>query len=155
LVTTTTKFIDKKIEFCSKVIFIRSETCLNNRTLLWPTLVFAIKGVQFMHIYLQRFPTIEGGSHGRYLTIVGFTATCAISTYHHDSCEFKFGWGVLYTTLCDKVCQWLAADQWFSPGTLVSSTNKTNHHKITEILLKLELNTITPNPTLGLYLMFN
>jgi hypothetical protein len=37
---------------------------------------------------------------------------------------------VLNTTLCDKVCQWL------SPGTPVSSTNKTDHHDITEILLK-------------------
>ena len=27
---------------------------------------------------------------------------------------------VLYTTLCDKVCQWLAAGLWFSLGTLVS-----------------------------------
>ena len=34
---------------------------------------------------------------------------------------------VLDTTLCDKVCQWIAADRWFSPGTctLVSSTSKT------------------------------
>jgi hypothetical protein len=29
----------------------------------------------------------------------------------------------LGTTLRDKVCQWLAAGLWFSPGTLVSSTN--------------------------------
>jgi hypothetical protein len=26
-------------------------------------------------------------------------------------------WGVLNTTLCDQVCQWLEADRWFSPGT--------------------------------------
>ena len=44
--------------------------------------------------------------------------------------------GELNTTLCDKVCQWLAAGLWFSPGTPVSSTNKTDHHDITEILLK-------------------
>ena len=50
--------------------------------------------------------------------------------------------GVLDTTLCDKVCQWLAADRWFSPGTSVSSTNKTDRHDITEILLKVVLNTI-------------
>ena len=31
----------------------------------------------------------------------------------------------------------------FSLGTLVSSTNKTDHHDITEILLKVALNTIT------------
>ena len=46
------------------------------------------------------------------------------------------------TTLCDKVCQWLAAGQCFSPGTPVSSTNKTDCHDITEILLKVTLSTI-------------
>ena len=50
--------------------------------------------------------------------------------------------GVLDTTLCDKVCQWLAAGRWFSPGTLVSSNNKTDLHDVTEILLKVALNTI-------------
>jgi hypothetical protein len=35
------------------------------------------------------------------------------------------------------------AGQWFSPGTQVSSTNKTYSHHITEILLKVALNTIT------------
>jgi hypothetical protein len=37
--------------------------------------------------------------------------------------------------------------QWFSQGTPVSSTNKTNRHNITEILLKVALNTIIPNPS--------
>jgi hypothetical protein len=32
------------------------------------------------------------------------------------------------TTLRDKVCQWLVTDQWFSPGTPVSYTNKTDRH---------------------------
>ena len=50
------------------------------------------------------------------------------------------------TTLCDKVYQWLATGQWFSLGTSVSSTNKTDHHDITEILLKVMLNIINyPN----------
>jgi len=35
------------------------------------------------------------------------------------------------------------AGLWFSPGTLVSSTNKTDRHDIAEILLKVALNTIT------------
>jgi len=35
------------------------------------------------------------------------------------------------------------AGQWFSPGPPVSSTNKTDRHDITEILLKVALNTIT------------
>jgi hypothetical protein len=33
--------------------------------------------------------------------------------------------------------------QWFSPGTPVSSTNKTDCHDITDILLKVALNTKT------------
>jgi hypothetical protein len=51
--------------------------------------------------------------------------------------------GVPDTTVCDKVCQWLAAALWFSPDTPVSSTNKTDHHDVIEILLKVALNTIT------------
>jgi hypothetical protein len=51
--------------------------------------------------------------------------------------------GILDTTLCDKVCQWLVAGRWFSPDTPVSPTNKTTRHDITEILLKVALNTIT------------
>jgi hypothetical protein len=51
--------------------------------------------------------------------------------------------GVLDTTLCDKICRWLAAGQWFSQGTPVSSINKTDRHNITEILLKVALSTIT------------
>jgi hypothetical protein len=60
--------------------------------------------------------------------------------------------GVLDTTLSDQVCQWLATGLWFSP---VSSTNKTDWHDITEILLRVALNTINPNahiymPEIGL-----
>ena len=40
-----------------------------------------------------------------------------------------------------KVCLWLATGRWFSPGTPASSTNKTDRHVITEILLKVALNT--------------
>jgi len=42
--------------------------------------------------------------------VIGFTTTYVISAYHHQSCEFgsSLWWGVLDTTLCDKVCQWLA-----------------------------------------------
>ena len=54
--------------------------------------------------------------------------------------------GVFNTTLCDFVCQWLTIGRWFSPGTPVSSTNKTDRHDITEILLKVALNTINSNP---------
>ena len=52
-------------------------------------------------------------------------------------------WVVLYTTLYDKVCQWLRQVGGFLLGTMVSYTKKTDSHKITEILLKVALNTIT------------
>jgi hypothetical protein len=45
--------------------------------------------------------------------------------------------GVPDTTLCDKV----TCDRY----SRVSSTNKTDHHDITEILLKVPLNTINPS----------
>jgi len=34
-----------------------------------------------------------------------------------------------------------AAGRWFSPGTPISSTNKTDRHDIAEIVLKVALNT--------------
>ena len=42
----------------------------------------------------------------------------------------------------DKVYQLLAHGLWFSPGTPASSTTKTGHHDIAEILLKMALSTI-------------
>ena len=42
----------------------------------------------------------------------------------------------------DQVYQWLATDRKFSPGPPVSSTNKTDRHDITEILLKVALHII-------------
>jgi hypothetical protein len=54
--------------------------------------------------------------------------------------------GVLDTTLCDKVCQSLVADQWFSLCTPVSFTNKTDSYDISEILLKVALIIITITP---------
>ena len=59
--------------------------------------------------------------------------------------------------LCDKVCQWLATCRWFSPGTQVSSINKTDQHDVTEILLKVALNTIIlthPGYPFGVFKLF-
>jgi len=76
--------------------------------------------------------SIYRGRRGRNRMVVGFTTTCAISVYHHWCCKFEFRScrGVLDTTLCDKVCQWLAAGRWYSLGTPVSSNNKTDLHDI-------------------------
>ena len=52
--------------------------------------------------------------------------------------------GVLDITLW--LCQWLVAVRWFSPGTPVSSTNKSDRHDIAKILLIVALNTIILTP---------
>jgi len=47
--------------------------------------------------------------------VVGFTTTCVVDAYHHLSCEFEpcSWWGVLDTTLCDKVSQRFATCRGF------------------------------------------
>jgi hypothetical protein len=52
---------------------------------------------------------------------------------------FPARWGVL-----NKVCQWFAAGQWFSPGTPVSSTNKTYCHDIIENIVESGMKTPYP-----------
>ena len=94
--------------------------------------------LQYMFFLFERWKFLSyGGCYGRDGMVFGLTTTYAISAYHHLSCEFySRSWrDALDTTLCDKVCQWLGAGQWFSPGIPVSS-NKTDHHNITEMLLK-------------------
>jgi hypothetical protein len=78
--------------------------------------------------------------------VVGY----AISVYRHLSCQLEsHSWrGVLDTTLCGQFVSYFAAGRWFSPGTPVSSTNETDRHGTTEILLKVALNTISPILTL-------
>jgi hypothetical protein len=52
---------------------------------------------------------------------------------------------MLESTISDKVYQLLAHGRWFSPGTPASSTTKTGHYDIAEILLKVALNTKNRN----------
>jgi hypothetical protein len=47
-----------------------------------------------------------------------------------------------FTAANDKVYQFLAHGRWFSPCTPASSTTKTGHHDMTEILMKVALNII-------------
>jgi hypothetical protein len=46
------------------------------------------------------------------------------NAYHHLNWEFEsYSWrGVLDTTLCDKVCQWLVTGQLFSPPIKLTAT---------------------------------
>ena len=57
--------------------------------------------------------------------------------------ESRSWWGVLDTTLYDKACQWLVTGRCFLRVLPFPPPNKTNRHDITEILLKVALNTIT------------
>ena len=66
-----------------------------------------------------------------------FILLYSISAYHHWSCEFESCSGEVYL-----IQHYVIKCQWFS-CTLVSSTNKTDHHDITKILLKVALNTKT------------
>jgi hypothetical protein len=51
---------------------------------------------------------------------------------------------MLFKMLLTRLALWvrILLSRWFSLGTPVSSTNKTDHHDRTEILLKVALNTI-------------
>jgi hypothetical protein len=89
------------------------------------------------------------------------TWSCTHFSWCHSVCYFVLHYIYMYTVfdvlicsiqlLCDKVCQWLAVGRLFSPDNQVSSTNKTDRHDITEILLKVALNIITLTITLHLF----
>jgi hypothetical protein len=74
--------------------------------------------------------------HFRHAVSVTFRCVIVMATVSSAHCSN------VMMIICDKVCQWLATGRWFSPGTPISSINKTNHHDITVILLKVTLNTI-------------
>ena len=70
--------------------------------------------VPILHKWHIRRKSIQwfnvGARRGRDRMVVKFTTTYVITAYHHWCCEFgPRSWrGVIDTTLCDKVCQWLA-----------------------------------------------
>ena len=76
--------------------------------------------------------------------IVGFTTTCAISAYHHWCCEFesRSRRGVQH-----YVIKFVSDLRQIGGFLHVSFTNKTDRHDITEILLKVTLNTIKQTKT--------
>jgi hypothetical protein len=98
---------------------------------------------------LQRFHSYSGRSKSSILwrivnIILKWTVYQLYSIRDKGYEEKGHTWrGLLDTTLRDKVCQWLATGRLLSPDTPDSSTNKTGHNDIAEILFKVELNTIT------------
>jgi len=90
-----------------------------------------------------------GGHHGHEHMVDGFTTTCAKVPNTTNVVSLNPTHGEVYSIqhyVIKYVSDFWQAGEWFSPGTPVSSTNKTNRHSITEILLKVALNIITPNP---------
>ena len=61
--------------------------------------------------------------------VVGFSTICAVNAYHHVHDEVN-----AVTTLCDIHSLSVPCDR-----SVVSSTNKTDRHDITEILLEVTL----------------
>jgi hypothetical protein len=90
------------------------------------------------HIMLYRVHLNWVGFELTTLVVIGadYTGSCK-SNYHMTTAPY------LYYDLSIN-----NTGRWISPGTPVSSTNKTDSHDITEILLKVVLNTInsSPNP---------
>ena len=92
----------------------------------------------------------SGGCHCHDHMVVRFTTTCAISVYCHKSFDIEScSWqGVLDTTLCDKVCQWLVTGRsvvfcryfgflhqknwlpWYNWNIVESVENSPNFHYI-------------------------
>ena len=57
----------------------------------------AIFKALYMYIVKGHTMNIPRGCHGCDRMVVGFTTTCAISTYHHWSCEFESCSGEVYS----------------------------------------------------------
>ena len=106
----------------------------NNRSLI---LYLTNEWLAFVKHYMNRYVIDR-----RIKLVFQFTSVPYIHRYMFESRLYR---GVLDKTLCDKACQWLAAGRWFSLGTPISPTNKTDRHDITEILLNVVLNTINLN----------
>ena len=75
---------------------------------------------------------------GRDRMVVGFTTTYVISAYHHECCELESHSGEVYS-IQHYVFKFVSNLQ----QSVVSTSNKTDHHDITEILMKVALNNIT------------
>ena len=83
--------------------------------------------------------------HGREHMVDGFTTTCAKVANTTNIVSLNPTHSEVYSIqhyVIKYVSDFWQAGQWFSPGTPVSSTNKTDRHNIAEILLKVALNTI-------------
>ena len=85
-------------------------------------------------ILLKQFWRPSGRDHGSW-----------IYNYLCNQCKSCSGKAYFIQHYVMKFVSDLRAVLWFSPGTLVSCTNKTDFHDITKILLKVALTHHNPN----------
>ena len=85
--------------------------------------------------------------HGSDRMVVGFTTICEIAVpITTEVVILNSAHGEVYSIqhyVIKFVSDYSMAGRLFSPGTPDFSNNKTDHHNINEILLKVALNTIT------------
>jgi len=117
---------------------------------------------RFQHLVEQYSITFVQmrGRRDRDRVVVGFTTTICSQCLSPLMLCIRISIRARCTTLSEKVCQWLATDRLFSPSPPVSSTYKTDRHDITEIFLKVALNTINQSivqittDVIGSYILF-
>jgi hypothetical protein len=97
-------------------------------------------------------PRLLLGRRGRDGMVVGYITTYAISAYHHLRCEFESRSGEVYS----YNILWYSLSVTCHRSVVFSGySNKTYHHDITEILLKMALNIINhtkPKRVMDLFL---
>ena len=97
-------------------------------------------------MFISRYQQYWRGRSGRHRMVVGFTTTCAISAYHHWCCEFEPCSDEVYS-IRHYVIKFVSDLQQVSGFLRVLGFPppiKLTRHNITEILLKVALNTIKP-----------
>ena len=97
-----------------------------------------------MIFFLKWMYEYERDRRGRDHMVVGFTTTFANSAYHHWCCDFESqpGWGVQHYVI--KFVSDLHQVGGFLRVLGFPPPIKLTRHNITEILLKVTLNTIKP-----------
>ena len=118
-----------------KNVFLYLDLCISVMSNSLSCSFTSISLLNTCNIYLRIRSTRGRRGHDR--MVVGFTTTCAIGIYHHWCCELdsRSGLGAQHYVIK------FVSDLWqvggFLEGHPVSSTNKTDRHDITEILLKV------------------
>ena len=97
----------------------------------------------YMNIsFVSSFKNIQGARVAQWVRSLDLTTHTSLSPIRRGFAPGFVNYKKGRTRLAaanDKVYQLLAHGRWFSPGTLASSTTKTDRHDIAEILLKVAL----------------